>query len=77
MNIFYWLKSLIHKEQKTMPEIKDIVTDELVKNALKSEVVTLAVKTQIKNTLEPQIEVAVDNALSDILGVMSTGDTGE
>ena len=60
-----------------MPEIKDIVTDELVKNALKSEVVTLAVKTQIKNTLEPQIEVAVDNALSDILGVMSTGDTGE
>ncbi|HCX5322090.1 TPA: DUF826 domain-containing protein [Escherichia coli] len=60
-----------------MPEIKDIVTDELVKNALKSEEVIRAVKTQIKNTLEPQIETAVDNALSDILGVMSTGDAGE
>ncbi|ELD0485737.1 DUF826 domain-containing protein [Escherichia coli] len=57
-----------------MPEIKEIVTDELVKNALKSEGVIRAVKTQIKNTLEPQIEAAVDNALSDILGVMSTGD---
>ncbi|ELD0488304.1 DUF826 domain-containing protein [Escherichia coli] len=60
-----------------MPEIKEIVTDELVKNALKSEGVIRAVKTQIKNTLEPQIEAAVDNALSDILGVMSTGDAGE
>ena len=48
MEITQWLKSLIHTEQKTMPEIKDIVTDELVKNALKSEEVIRAVKRRLR-----------------------------
>ncbi|EKA6483139.1 DUF826 domain-containing protein, partial [Salmonella enterica] len=37
-------------------------------NALKSDAVTIAVKTQIKSTLDQQIDAAVDTALTDILG---------
>lgn len=51
-----------------MPDMKDIVTDDMVKNALKSDAVTTAVKTQIKSTLDQQIDAAVDTALTDILG---------
>ncbi|ENX3188853.1 DUF826 domain-containing protein [Salmonella enterica] len=47
MKITQWLKSLVHTEQRKMPDMKDIVTDDMVKNALKSDVVTIAVKTQI------------------------------
>lgn len=52
MKITQWLKSLIHTEQREMPDMKDIVTDDLVKNALRSDTVTTAVKTQIKSTLD-------------------------
>lgn len=51
-----------------MPEVKDIVTDDLVKKALKSDAVVTAVKTQIKADLDTQIDAAVDTALVDILG---------
>ncbi|EBP3213238.1 DUF826 domain-containing protein [Salmonella enterica subsp. indica] len=51
-----------------MPDMKDIVTDDMVKNALKSDAVTIAVKTQIKSTLDQQIDAAVDTALTYILG---------
>ncbi|EAW4991484.1 DUF826 domain-containing protein [Salmonella enterica] len=51
-----------------MPDMKDIVTDDMVKNALRSDAVTTAVKTQIKSTLDQQIDAAVDTALTDILG---------
>ncbi|EKF9954929.1 DUF826 domain-containing protein [Salmonella enterica] len=51
-----------------MPDMKDIVTDDMVKNAPKSDAVTIAVKTQIKSTLDQQIDAAVDTALTDILG---------
>ncbi|ECI4645176.1 hypothetical protein DQY68_12920 [Salmonella enterica subsp. salamae] len=51
-----------------MPEIKDIVTDDLVKTALRSDAVTTAVKQQIKDTLDNEIDAAVDTALTDILG---------
>lgn len=51
-----------------MPDMKDIVTDDMVKNALRSDTVTTAVKTQIKSTLDQQIDAAVDTALTDILG---------
>ncbi|HBL9989806.1 TPA: DUF826 domain-containing protein [Salmonella enterica subsp. enterica serovar Sternschanze] len=51
-----------------MPDMKDIVTGDMVKNALKSDAVTIAVKTQIKSTLDQQIDAAVDTALTDILG---------
>ncbi|ECJ2931677.1 DUF826 domain-containing protein [Salmonella enterica subsp. enterica] len=51
-----------------MPDMKDIVTDDLVKNALRSDTVTTAVKTQIKSTLDKEIDDAVDIALTDILG---------
>ncbi|WP_432761725.1 DUF826 domain-containing protein [Salmonella enterica] len=40
----------------------------MVKNALKSDAVTIAVKTQIKSTLDKEIDDAVDTALTDILG---------
>ncbi|EBO9790365.1 DUF826 domain-containing protein, partial [Salmonella enterica] len=43
-----------------MPDMKDIVTDDRVKNALKSDAVTTAVKAQIKSTLNQQIDAAVD-----------------
>ncbi|EBP2222881.1 DUF826 domain-containing protein, partial [Salmonella enterica] len=49
-----------------MPEMKDIVTDDRVKNALRSDAVTTAVKTQIKSTLDQQIDAAVDTALVDL-----------
>ncbi|ENT4612206.1 DUF826 domain-containing protein [Salmonella enterica] len=51
MKITQWLKSLIHTEQTKMPDIKDIVTDDMVKNALKSDAVTTSVKAQIKSLL--------------------------
>ncbi|EBN8270416.1 DUF826 domain-containing protein [Salmonella enterica] len=51
-----------------MSDMKDIVTDDMVKNALRSDTVTTAVKTQIKSTLNQQIDAAVDIALTDILG---------
>lgn len=57
-----------------MAEVKDIVTDALVKNALKSDAVTIAVKTQIKAVLDTQIDAAVDTALVDILGVAEDAD---
>ncbi|EBQ5427071.1 hypothetical protein AII36_09365 [Salmonella enterica] len=56
MKITQWLKSLVHTEQREMPDMKDIVTDDI------------AVKTQIKSTLDQQIDAAVDTALTDILG---------
>ncbi|EOX1874330.1 DUF826 domain-containing protein [Salmonella enterica] len=68
MKITQWLKSLTHTEQREMPEIKDIVTDDLVKTALRSDAVTQAVKDQIKATLDKEIDDAVDTALTDILG---------
>ncbi|EMP4145244.1 DUF826 domain-containing protein [Salmonella enterica] len=52
-----------------MPEMKDIVTDDRVKNALKSDAVTTTVKAQIKSTLDQQIDAAVDTALVDLPGV--------
>ncbi|WP_370452890.1 DUF826 domain-containing protein [Pantoea sp. Bo_2] len=67
MWITQWLFS--HNQQEAaMPEVKDIVTDDLVKKALKSDAVTTAVKTQIKADLDTQIDAAVDTALVDILG---------
>ncbi|EJI4791480.1 DUF826 domain-containing protein [Salmonella enterica] len=47
-----------------MPDMKDIVTDDMVKNAPRSDTVTTAVKVQIKSTLDQQI----DTALVDLLG---------
>ncbi|EAP9735439.1 DUF826 domain-containing protein [Salmonella enterica subsp. enterica serovar Glostrup] len=41
-----------------MSDMKDIVTDDMVKNALRSDTVTTAVKTQIKSTLDQQIDAA-------------------
>ena len=67
MNIINWLKSRTNKE-KEMAEIKDVVTDDLVKTALKSVAVTAAVKAQIKSELDTQIDAAVDTALTDLLG---------
>ncbi|ECE0473803.1 DUF826 domain-containing protein [Salmonella enterica subsp. enterica] len=49
-----------------MPDMKDIVTDDRVKNALKSDAVTTTVKAQIKSTLDQQIDAAVDTALVDL-----------
>ncbi|EAB6566427.1 hypothetical protein GAR96_08550 [Salmonella enterica] len=40
MKITQWLKSLIHTEQREMPDMKDIVTDDMVKNALRSDTVS-------------------------------------
>ncbi|EDA9947919.1 DUF826 domain-containing protein [Salmonella enterica subsp. enterica] len=51
-----------------MPDMKDIVTDDRVKNALKSDAVTTAVKAQIKSTLDKEIDAAVDTALVDLPG---------
>ncbi|EEC3529358.1 DUF826 domain-containing protein [Salmonella enterica] len=47
-----------------MPDMKDIVTDNMVKNDPRSDTVTTAVKVQIKSTLDQQI----DTALVDLLG---------
>lgn len=51
-----------------MPDMKDIVTDDRVKNAIKSDAVTTTVKAQIKSTLNQQIDAAVDTALVDLPG---------
>ncbi|EBR5509866.1 DUF826 domain-containing protein [Salmonella enterica] len=51
-----------------MSDMKDIVTDDMVKNALKSDAVTTTVKAQIKSTLNQQIDAAVDTALVDLPG---------
>ncbi|EPT5099054.1 DUF826 domain-containing protein [Salmonella enterica subsp. enterica serovar Newport] len=75
MKITQWLKSLIHTEQREMPDMKDIVTDDMVKNALKSDTVTTAVKTQIKSTLDKEIDDAVDTALVDLLGAATPEET--
>ncbi|EJF5652688.1 DUF826 domain-containing protein [Salmonella enterica] len=48
-----------------MPDMKDIVTDDRVKNALKSDALTTAVKAQIKSTLDKEI----DTALVDLPGM--------
>lgn len=69
MKITQWLKSLIHPELREIPDMKDIVTDDMVKNALRSDTVTTAVKTQIKSTLDQQIDATVDTALVDLPGV--------
>jgi len=63
-----WLFSQNQQQEAVMPEVKDIVTDDLVKKALKSDAVTTAVKAQIKSDLDTQIDAAVDTALVDILG---------
>ncbi|WP_244631170.1 DUF826 domain-containing protein, partial [Pantoea agglomerans] len=63
-----WLFSHNQPKEAVMPEVKDIVTDDLVKKALKSDAVTTAVKAQIKSDLDKQIDAAVDTALVDILG---------
>ncbi|EEC0252070.1 DUF826 domain-containing protein [Salmonella enterica] len=52
-----------------MPDIKDIVTDDRVKNALKSDALTTAVKAQVKSTLDKEIDAAVDTALVDLPGM--------
>ncbi|EAQ9101593.1 DUF826 domain-containing protein [Salmonella enterica subsp. enterica serovar Saintpaul] len=64
MKITQWLISLIHTEQREIPDMKDIVTDDMVKNDPRSDTVTTAVKVQIKSTLDQQI----DTALVDLLG---------
>lgn len=74
MWITQWLFSHNQQKETGMPEVKDIVTDELVKKALKSEAVTAAVKTQIKADLDTQIDTAVDTALVEILGPAENGD---
>lgn len=68
MWITQWLFSRKQPEEVKMAEVKDIVTDDLVKKALKSDAVTTAVKAQIKADLDKQIDTAVDTALTDILG---------
>lgn len=71
MNLLSWAKPFFTQktnEDLKMADIKDIVTDELVKTALRSDAVTLAVKAQIKTTLDVQIDAAVDAGLTDILG---------
>ncbi|EOG2761587.1 DUF826 domain-containing protein [Salmonella enterica] len=77
MKITQWLKSLIHTEQREMPDIKDIVTDEMVKNALKSDAVTTAVKAQIKSSLDKEIDDAVDTALVDLLGAVAPDEVSQ
>ncbi|EKT1297967.1 DUF826 domain-containing protein [Salmonella enterica] len=42
-----------------MPDMKDIVTDDRVKNALRSDTVTTAVKAQVKSTLDKEIDAAL------------------
>ncbi|ELC6845559.1 DUF826 domain-containing protein, partial [Salmonella enterica] len=45
------------------------VTDDRVKNALKSDALTTAVKAQVKSTLDKEIDAAVDTALVDLPGM--------
>ncbi|EEP1481919.1 DUF826 domain-containing protein [Salmonella enterica subsp. enterica serovar Saintpaul] len=47
-----------------MPDMKDIVTDDMVKNDPRSDTVTTAVKVQIKSTLDQQIDTALVSGLS-------------
>ncbi|HFE7524521.1 TPA: DUF826 domain-containing protein [Salmonella enterica subsp. enterica serovar Newport] len=75
MKITQWLKSLFHTEQREMPDIKDIVTDNMVKTALRSGAVTEAVKQQIKDSLDKEIDAAVDTALVDLLGAATPEET--
>ncbi|EAV7587687.1 hypothetical protein FC957_16690 [Salmonella enterica] len=49
MKITQWLKSLIHTEQREMSDMKDIVTDDMVKNALRSDTVSGTGLTIISN----------------------------
>ncbi|EEF7328106.1 hypothetical protein GTR49_005020 [Salmonella enterica] len=51
MKITQWLKSLIHTEQREMPDMKDIVTDDMVKNALRSDTVTTVMRRAINAPL--------------------------
>ncbi|HCM1914646.1 TPA: DUF826 domain-containing protein [Salmonella enterica subsp. salamae serovar 28:r:e,n,z15] len=51
-----------------MPDMKDIVTDKMVKTALRSDMVTETVKQQIKTSLDKGIDDAVDTALVDLPG---------
>lgn len=62
-----WLFSRKQPEENEMPEIKDVVTDDMVKGALQSDAVSAAVKVQIHADLDPQIDSAVDAALADVL----------
>ncbi|EAQ0500360.1 hypothetical protein CTP45_24470 [Salmonella enterica] len=64
MKITQWLISLIHTEQREIPDMKDIVTDDMVKNDPRSDTVTTAVKVQIKSTLDQQIDTALVSGLS-------------
>ncbi len=71
MRLHSWIFSVFKcksNEVMEMAEIKDIVTDDLVKKALLSDQVKEAVKTQIKTDLDSQIDGAVDTALADLLG---------
>lgn len=77
MKIAQWLKSLIHTEKREMPDIKDIVTDDMVKTALRSDAVINAVKAQIKSSLDKEIDAAVDTALVDLLGAVAPDETSQ
>ncbi|EBI9731664.1 hypothetical protein DML18_12460 [Salmonella enterica] len=59
MKITQWLKSLIHTEQREMPDMKDIVTDDMVKGTpyvqsvlgkQRSDVYILAIRERIQDT---------------------------
>lgn len=77
MKTAQWLKSLIHTEKREMPDIKDIVTDDMVKTALRSDAVINAVKAQIKSSLDKEIDAAVDTALVDLLGAVAPDETSQ
>lgn len=77
MKIAQWLKSLNHTEKREMPDIKDIVTDDMVKTALRSDAVINAVKAQIKSSLDKEIDAAVDTALVDLLGAVAPDETSQ
>ncbi|ENV3755038.1 TPA: DUF826 domain-containing protein [Salmonella enterica subsp. enterica serovar Newport] len=77
MKIIHWLKSLNHTEKREMPDIRDIVTDDMVKTALRSDAVINAVKAQIKSSLDKEIDAAVDTALVDLLGAVAPDETSQ
>jgi hypothetical protein len=66
--ILNWLQGRNKRKETVMPDIKDVVTNDLVKNALQSTAVVTAVKAQIKADLDSQIDSAVDTALTGLLG---------
>lgn len=68
MWITHWLTSRNTIREPEMADIKDIITDDVVRAALKSDAVTAAVKAQIKAEVDIQIDAAVDAALADVLG---------